>query len=461
MKAWMKQGMMIGLLLTIVLPLSAQKLAVKTNLIYDLTTTLNLGVEYRLAPKWTFDLSGNYNPFSFSDNKKWKHWLVQPEARYWFSEAFNRHFVGAHLLGGVFNAGNINAPSFLSIFPTGKDYRYEGEMFGAGLTYGYHHALSSRWSLEYALGLGWVHSDYDKYDCPHCGDHLKADKKDFLGVTKAAISLVYTINRPKKTPKQVVENVGTRHGVSADDDKMMTNVVQYPLRTTCSSPLQRDSIGKDSTTLPLQGGVPEGGGGIKETNVGTRHGVSENQDSVEIIRHEAYTGDILFAFGSHRISHELGGNAASLEGLLAELKKVLADEHITLEAIEVTGYASPEGRAGYNQQLSEERAQAFADYLVSQLPDIDPQLIRAEGRGEDWESFARMLEEQPIEGIDALMQQAKADPEQIDRIESRIRRKAGPARIKKYYQPLRRIEVNVRMMIEHRDTEAQRMIFLR
>ena len=49
--------------------LSAQDMAVKTNLLYDATTTFNLGAEFRLAPKWTLDLSANYNPFTFSDNK--------------------------------------------------------------------------------------------------------------------------------------------------------------------------------------------------------------------------------------------------------------------------------------------------------------------------------------------------------------------------------------------------------
>ena len=45
--------------LFVTLTASAQKVAVKTNLLYDVTTTLNLGAEFRLAPKWTLDVSGN------------------------------------------------------------------------------------------------------------------------------------------------------------------------------------------------------------------------------------------------------------------------------------------------------------------------------------------------------------------------------------------------------------------
>ena len=62
---------------------SAQRLAVKSNLLYDITSTINLGVEYEVAPRWTLEMSANYNPWSFSDNKKMKLWMLQPEARYW------------------------------------------------------------------------------------------------------------------------------------------------------------------------------------------------------------------------------------------------------------------------------------------------------------------------------------------------------------------------------------------
>lgn len=190
----LRRGVILLLLFTFSMPLLAQNIAVKSNLLYDFTATLNLGVEVKFAPKWTADLSGNYNPFSFSNDKKWKHWMLQPELRYWFCDAFNRHYVGLHLLGGVFNTGNIDTPSLISLFPTDKGYRYEGEMVGAGLSYGYHHVLSPRWSLEYSLGLGWVQADYEKYGCPHCGDHLNDGQKDFFGVTKAAVSLIYLIN---------------------------------------------------------------------------------------------------------------------------------------------------------------------------------------------------------------------------------------------------------------------------
>ena len=168
---------------------SAQKVAVKTNLLYDVTTTLNLGAEFRVAPKWTIDLSGNYNPFKFKNDKKMKHWLVQPEARYWLCEAFNGHFFALHALGGTFNVGNLD----LGIFPSTKGTRAEGGMYGAGIGWGYQFVLGNRWNLGLEIGGGWIHANYDEYECPHCGEWLKEEKKDYFGLTKAAVTLIYII----------------------------------------------------------------------------------------------------------------------------------------------------------------------------------------------------------------------------------------------------------------------------
>ena len=82
---------MLAILLASVNSSLAQKWAVKSNLLYDATATINLGVEAALGPRVTLDISGNYNPWEFGD-ARWKHWLIQPEVRYWLCERFNGHF---------------------------------------------------------------------------------------------------------------------------------------------------------------------------------------------------------------------------------------------------------------------------------------------------------------------------------------------------------------------------------
>ena len=183
---------LILLMLFASLSLSAQNWAVKTNLLSDATASVSLGVEAGLSPRWTVDVSGSFNGWTFHDNKKWKQLSFQPEARYWFCEAFNGHFVGAHLLGGIYNMGNWNTDfTFLGTdFSQLQDHRFEGWMLGAGIVYGYQWMLSKHWSVEAEIGIGYVYSQYDKYDCATCGETYERDKPHhYVGPTKLALSL--------------------------------------------------------------------------------------------------------------------------------------------------------------------------------------------------------------------------------------------------------------------------------
>ena len=73
---------------------SAQEGGVKSNLLYDVTGTLNFGMEFSLDYEWTLDVSANYNAWNFSPTRKMKHWLLQPELRWWGCEPFSGHFSG-------------------------------------------------------------------------------------------------------------------------------------------------------------------------------------------------------------------------------------------------------------------------------------------------------------------------------------------------------------------------------
>ncbi|MBQ2024331.1 MAG: DUF3575 domain-containing protein [Alistipes sp.] len=173
---------------------SAQKVAIKTNALYDATATINLGAEFGLHPRWTLDISGNFN--SWSKNKgggKWKHWLAQPEARYWFCDRFAGHFIGAHLLVGAFNFGSLkNNIKFLGTdLSQLSNYRYQGYGYGAGLCYGYAFLLGKHWNLELELGVGYILADYDKFECDNCGRNIGGGRHHYFGPTKAAINIVY------------------------------------------------------------------------------------------------------------------------------------------------------------------------------------------------------------------------------------------------------------------------------
>ena len=172
--------------------LHSQTLAVKSDLLTGALSSPNLSVEVKLSDRFTLEAGFHYNPFPAGGDKRWKHWFVQPELRYWMCQPFGGHFFGAHLMYGVYNAGDMKLP--LGLFKGVRSSRYEGDFLGLGGSYGYHFILSPRWSIETSLGVGFLHIGYERYRCLHCGEQTGGGYKNFIAPTRAAVSLVYLIN---------------------------------------------------------------------------------------------------------------------------------------------------------------------------------------------------------------------------------------------------------------------------
>lgn len=170
---------------------------VKTNLLYGVgTLTPNLGMEIGLGKRTTLDVGGGYSWFNLNgtteNNKKLVHWVVQPEFRYFLCEKFNGHFFGIHALYSKYNIGKHKLPMLFG--KNSQDYRFEGDAFGAGLSYGYQLMLGKHWNLEFNLGVGYMRLKYDKYDCRKCGKRKETGAtKNYFGPTRAGISLIYII----------------------------------------------------------------------------------------------------------------------------------------------------------------------------------------------------------------------------------------------------------------------------
>lgn len=171
----------------------AQDVAVKTNLFADAFLSPNLGMEIGLAPKWSLDVSGQFNVWTLSHDRRWKHWLVQPEARYWLCTALGGHFLGFHALTGQYNVGHIDTGfKFLGTdFSHFKGHRYQGWFGGLGVAYGYSWLLGKHWNLEAELGFGWAYTRFDRFECAGCGRRSGKGHHNYVGPTKAAVNLVY------------------------------------------------------------------------------------------------------------------------------------------------------------------------------------------------------------------------------------------------------------------------------
>lgn len=132
-------------------------LALKSNLLYDLGTALNVGIEYYPRnSRWTFAASYTF-PWWSNDNSH--HYLQlldgSIEARRYFDKQSSHkgHYLSAY--------GQLN----LYDFSFDAERAWQGEGWGLGLGYGYvwQPWQNERWKLEAFVRLGYYHSLYDPY----------------------------------------------------------------------------------------------------------------------------------------------------------------------------------------------------------------------------------------------------------------------------------------------------------
>lgn len=194
----MRRTILIPLIAAVALMASqrtqSQEVAVKTNLAADALANVNLGAEAGLAPKWTLDLTGEFNGWTFSHSRRWKHWYAMPEARYWLCDRFSGHFLGVEAHGGQYNIGGFDGKlHFLGTDARKlKDSRYQGWFAGAGVTYGYAWILGRHWNIEAEIGIGYSYTRYDRFLCAGCGRRTESGRShNYVGPTKAAVNLVY------------------------------------------------------------------------------------------------------------------------------------------------------------------------------------------------------------------------------------------------------------------------------
>jgi len=98
-----------------------------------------------------------------------------------------------------------------------------------------------------------------------------------------------------------------------------------------------------------------------------------------------------FAQGGSTINPGFHNNQSELDKINQMISTILSDPDVSLTHIEMRGYASPEGSAQTNHDLSSQRARALRDYFVRRLPQLSaPNIITGVG-GEDWEGLKNLL----------------------------------------------------------------------
>lgn len=97
--------------------------------------------------------------------------------------------------------------------------------------------------------------------------------------------------------------------------------------------------------------------------------------------------------------------SVSVRDLVKVLREINDNEETrALGAIEVSAYASPDGKFSFNEKLAERRQNASADYLRKELQKIKMDAdINTKFTAEDWEGFQQLIAQSNLQDKDVIL----------------------------------------------------------
>lgn len=156
-------------------------LALRANLLRWATLTPDIGIEWRINKDWGILVNGSWTSWSWDDsNRRYALWEVSPEVRYYIGKEKRGY------LSAMYHVGQFN----YKFSDTGR----QGDLMGGGITGGYRLKLNRSLSLDFSLGIGCTHADYDKYTVID-GVRVKRGKenRNYWGVNHAGVTLVWKL----------------------------------------------------------------------------------------------------------------------------------------------------------------------------------------------------------------------------------------------------------------------------
>ena len=340
--------------------ISAQNVAVRNNLLYDLTLTPNLGIDVKLGDQWSGGLSAGFNPWPTSDNvsRKWRHLLIAPQLRYWTKGVFEDRstYWVLNLIYSHYNVADVKFP--FGMYSDVRDKRLQGDLGALGVSFGYTWRLSRLFRMEAEAGVSGGYAWSKQYACGHCGTYEGRNDKAFL-MPKLALNLVFD---PRKKPVPEPEPI-----------------IVIPVDTIKPEPtpvVKPDIIKQLMAENPVLCDISD----------------YRPYDPTKPMRRDSAALLVHFEVDKYDLKRDFRQNAATLDRVISLTRQIVADSTAEVRLIQIIGFASIEGRIRHNEMLGEQRAIALKRYIQDAV-EVPDSMFELNNGGEAWAEFRDQIAE--------------------------------------------------------------------
>ncbi len=140
-------------------------------------------------------------------------------------------------------------------------------------------------------------------------------------------------------------------------------------------------------------------------------------DKFQRLIKEQQEADILFLIQQSEL-RKSEANSLDVLSLTQKIKEIKDDQNKKVSALEVSGYASPDGGLDLNTNLAEKRQKVTVDYLNKELKKIKSTVtMDSKFTAEDWDGFQALMEKSNIQDKQVILRVLNmyTDPEQRER----------------------------------------------
>lgn len=164
--------------------------ALKSNLIYDLAITPNIGIELTLPHNWS--VGANWMYAWWKNDSRHRYWRIyggELNVRKYISNKYEPNNLLGHHLGLLLQAGTYD-------FEFGGKGELSPLACGASLEYGYSIPIAKKLNIDFEIALGFIAGKYKEYTpVDNCYVWEATKRRVYWGPTKLGVTLVWLINK--------------------------------------------------------------------------------------------------------------------------------------------------------------------------------------------------------------------------------------------------------------------------
>ena len=186
------------------------------------------------------------------------------------------------------------------------------------------------------------------------------------------------------------------------------------------------------------------------------------EPDVEIVktRTDRHTATFNFVVDRSELLRDYKDNRPKFEEVDRIIAEITSNEDVEIREFNIAGYASPEASVTHNKMLAEQRANAFANYLVTKF-NVSIDKFTVESFGEDWNGLQKAIEASSIADKSEILRIINTVDNPDARDQPLMKLSDGNTYrnlLNDFYPPLRRTEYTIAYIVRSFDVEEAKEI---